>query len=189
MPRIFSSRDIAKLVGADPSSINRWIDSGKLKAYRTPGGHRRVLLEELMVFLKTCGIPVPSELNPNKPLSVVLVDDDEMFLKTFKRALHRLDPKMEIRTCSSGIDALIQIGTEAPDAIVLDVLMPDLDGIEVCRKIRENPATSDTIIVAVTGRPDAATEERAKKAGASGYLQKPFKPKELLEAIGVPQSK
>lgn len=182
MPRIFSSRQVGKMVGADPSSVNRWIDSGRLKAYRTPGGHRRVLYDDLMVFLGEWGIPMPDELKPTN-LSLLLVDDDEQYLKSLRKALLRADKSLDIQTCSSGIEALIQLGSRRPDVIVLDVYMPGLDGVEVCRRIKTSPETQNIVVVANSGKPSPSLEKKVMEAGASAFLAKPFKPGALLDVI------
>jgi excisionase family DNA binding protein len=182
MPRIFSSRDVGKLVGADPSSVNRWIDSGRLKAYRTPGGHRRVLYEDLMGFLGEWGIPMPDELKSSN-LSILIVDDDESYMRSLRKALLRHDRNLDVQTCTSGIDALILLGSRKPDVILLDVFMPGFDGVEVCKQIKNNPETKNMMVIVNTGRPNASVEKRVKEAGASGFLTKPFKPTELMELI------
>jgi len=182
MPRIFSSRQVGKMVGADPSSVNRWIDSGRLKAYRTPGGHRRVLYDDLMRFLGEWGIPMPDELKPTN-LSLLLVDDDEQYLKSLRKALMRADKSLDIQTCSSGIEALIMLGSRRPDVVLLDVFMPGLDGVEVCRRIKTNADTQHVVVVANSGRPSGAMEKKMMEAGASAFLTKPFKPAVLLDAI------
>jgi excisionase family DNA binding protein len=182
MQRIYSSRDVGKMVGADPSSVNRWIDSGRLKAYRTPGGHRRVLHDDLLGFLGEWGIPIPDELRPTN-LSLLVVDNDEQYLKSLRRALLRIDRSLEIQTCTSGIEALILIGAQRPDVVLLDVYMPGLDGVEVCNRIKRNPATQDVLVIANTGRPSSQLEKRVLEAGAAACLTKPFKPVALLEIV------
>ena len=182
MTRIFSSRDVGRLVGADPSSVNRWIDTGKLNAYRTPGGHRRVRYPDLVDFLERCGMPLPDELVSQRR-SLLLVDDDPLFLRSMRRSLTRNDRNLKIETCGSGVEALILIGARRPDVVLLDVYMPGIDGAEVCEKIRSNPATAGVLVIAATGRPSPALERRMRRAGANVFLAKPFKAAAILDAI------
>lgn len=186
MSRAYSSREVAQLIGADPSSVNRWIDAGKMKAYRTPGGHRRVLDQDLRKFLDHCGMPLPHELEAPRPArrrSVLIVDDDKLFLRCMQRCLKRSDPGLEVETCTSGIEALIRIGAHLPDVVVIDVYMPGVDGVEVCEKLKSNPETRRTDVVAITGRPSQQLEERLQQAGASAVLVKPVTPERLLSVI------
>jgi excisionase family DNA binding protein len=182
MQRIYSSRQVGKLLGADPSSVNRWIDSGKLKAYRTPGGHRRVLHEDLLGFLDETGIPVPEEIQPTQ-LSILLVDDDEPYLRSLRKALLRLDRDLEVQTCTSGIEALILLGSRRPDAVLLDAAMPGLDGVEVCRRITSSPDTQNVKVIVSAAHPSPATEKRVLEAGAMAYLAKPLKANLLLDHL------
>jgi excisionase family DNA binding protein len=170
------------MVGADPSSVNRWIDSGRLKAYRTPGGHRRVLHDDLLRFLEEWGIPMPEELQPTS-LSILLVDNDEPYLKSLRKALLRGDRTLDVQTCTSGIEALIHIGTKRPDVVVLDANMPGVDGVEVCSRIKAHADTQGITVIMNTTRPSAQLEKRVLEAGASAFLVKPFKPVELLEIL------
>ncbi|MCC6748192.1 MAG: response regulator [Deltaproteobacteria bacterium] len=183
MARIYSSRKIGHLVGADPSSVNRWIDSGRLKAFRTPGGHRRVLYPDLLKFLDECGMPVPDELRSERR-SVLLVDEDDGAIKTLKRALTRSERSIEVHSCTSGIEALIHIGAKRPDVVVLEVAMPGLDGVEVCKRLKASSTTQDVAVILVTERPAAGLEKRALQAGAMAFLEKPVKPAVLLDYIG-----
>ena len=182
MPRIFSSRQVGKLVGADPSSVNRWIDSGKLNAYRTPGGHRRVLYEDLVLFLQQCGMPLPADLQPEHR-SLLIVDDDAAQLRSLRRALVRNDKSLEVDTCGSAVEALIKLGAQKPDVIVFDAGMPGLDGVEVCKRIKDNTGTENVMVIATAARPSAALEKRLLAAGASAFLAKPLKAAVILDAI------
>jgi len=186
MPRIYSSRQVGRLVGADPSSVNRWIDSGKLKAYRTPGGHRRVLYDDLIDFLEQCGMPLPEELQP-ETRSLLLVDDDALVLRSLKRGLQRADRSLDVQTCNSGVEALLTIGSQRPDVVVLDVYMPGIDGIEVCQKIKSNPETEGVIVIGLTGRPSPSVEKKMMKAGATAFYVKPVKAALILETIQPPR--
>jgi excisionase family DNA binding protein len=196
MTRVFSSREVAEIIGADPSSVNRWIDSGQIKAYRTPGGHRRVLAGELLAFLERCGMPIPEQLRSSEqlhgsdqpprseqPRRVLIVDDDTALSKTVSRALQQLDPHLEVACCTSGIEALLRIGALKPDVVVLDVFMPGLDGIAVCEKIKADAALPAVRVIAVTGKPNERVTRRIREAGADALLTKPFRPAALLEAI------
>src|SRR5438105_3853652 len=140
--KIYSSHEVGSLLQANPSTVIRWIDSGQLRAYRTPGGHRRVRERDLVAFLRQFDMPIPAELGATFQPRFLVVDDDPKFLKAIKRGVGKLFPGSEIDTSSNGIEALLKIGTSKPDVMVLDIYMPDLDGVEVCKKIKANPETA-----------------------------------------------
>lgn len=153
-----------------------------MKAYRTPGGHRRVLGGDLIEFLDRCGMPVPDLLR-KRPRRVLVVDDDTALLASLSRALRRLSPNLEVECCSSGIEALIRIGTLQPDVVVLDVFMPGIDGVAVCEKIKADPELPHVKVIAVTGRPSTRVARRVHDAGADAILVKPLRASALLAAI------
>lgn len=171
------------MVGADPSSVNRWIDSGRLKAYRTPGGHRRVLAEDLVSFLGELGIPLPSELRPAGSFSLLLCDGEDASLKTLRKGLLRLERELEIRTCTSALEALIQTGIRRPDVLLIDVALGGIDATEVCRRIKANPETRAVVLIASAARATTQLENKLREAGAIGLLGKPVKPAALLELV------
>ncbi|MFN7132588.1 MAG: response regulator, partial [Myxococcales bacterium] len=127
-PAIFTTYDIGRMTGTDPTTVHKWIDKGLLRGYRTPGGHRRVRGEDLRTFLLSHKMPVPKELGGADSLRVLLVDDDAAVLKNLTKALKRLRPTWEIVALDSGIEALLRMHALAPDVVVSDVFMPELDG-------------------------------------------------------------
>jgi len=171
------------MLGVSPSTVLSWIDRGLLSAHRTPGGHRRVERAELVRFLRDNAIPIPRELLSVS--SILIVDDDAAFLRATERDLRRRAPHLEIRCTSSPLDALLQISTQRPHAVLLDAHMPGMHGVEVCRRLREAPATADLLIVAVTGdtSPELAAAFRA--AGAAAVFTKPLDARALLQKLGV----
>jgi excisionase family DNA binding protein len=180
MRRVYSSREVGKMVGADPSSVNRWIDSGRLKAYRTPGGHRRVMPEDLSAFLGGLGIPLPDELRPAGRFSLLIQESDEANLKALRKGLLRLERELDLRACTSALDALIQIGIRRPDVLLLDAAS-GVDAAEICRRVKANPETRAVALIAAAARPTTALESKLREAGALGLLPKPVKPAVLLE--------
>lgn len=154
----FSSFQIGKMLNVSRQAVNQWIDKGYIKSYRTPGGHRRVKREDLLTFLKTRSIPVPDILiQETEPAAaafapkIMLLDDDNDFLTLLQHAIMEKLPTAQIAGLNDGYDALVSIGAAQPDLLVLDMRMPNIDGTEVCRRLKENPITSDLPIIIVTG--------------------------------------
>lgn len=90
----------------------------------------------------------------------------------------------EVAIARDGSEAIRLAGTLRPDLIVLDVMLPSVDGFEVCRRIRDNPETRDTKILMLTARGRESEVEKGMVAGANAYLTKPFATKELVKAVG-----
>jgi excisionase family DNA binding protein len=182
--RIYTSHEVSSLLQMNPTTVIRWIDQGQIKAYRTPGGHRRVCERDLLAFLKSYNMPIPAELTPVEAPRFLLVDDDPKFLRALRRGLAKHFAGSEIDTSTNGIEALLKIGTLRPNVVVLDIYMPEVDGIEVCRKIKENKQTSHVEVVGMTGRPSADVERKIREAGAKALLTKPFTASQLASALG-----
>jgi excisionase family DNA binding protein len=168
-----STFQVAELLGVDPGSVSNWIDRGLLGAYRTPGGHRRTRREDLLAFLKSHGMPVPKELAP-KAFRIVVVDDQPAMTQMIAKAIKIEHPDFEVIEAHDGFGAGAVIATQKPHVVILDVRMPGMDGLQVCRMIKSNPATKNATILAITAYPSEEVEADMLKAGASRVLTKPL---------------
>src|SRR5438128_159840 len=109
-PQFFTTYDIGRMTGTDPTTVHKWIDKGLMRGHRTPGGHRRVRGDDLRAFLTSHQMPVPKELGGAEVLRVVVVDDDADALKTTGKALKKLKPDWDVVTFDSGVKALLSLG-------------------------------------------------------------------------------
>ena len=184
-PQFFTTYDIGRMTGTDPTTVHKWIDKGLMRGHRTPGGHRRVRGDDLKVFLVAHQMPIPRELGGSDVLRVVVVDDDADVLKTVSKAIKRLKPAWEVVTFDSGVKALLSLGKATPDVLVLDLFMPECDGFAVCKQIRSNADAANVRLIAVTGRFSSDVEKKAISAGANAVMKKPVVGPELVEAIEV----
>src|SRR2546426_7876591 len=124
---------IARLCQVTPATVAHWIDQGYLKGHRTPTGHRRVEVDDLLTFLREHGMPVPPELETETPEArdaIVLVEDDKSYGKLLMRAIEMADFKADVTLAPTGMDGLIEIGRVHPSVIVLDYSLPDLNADE-----------------------------------------------------------
>ena len=182
-PQIFTTYDIGRMTGTDPTTVHKWIDKGLLRGYRTPGGHRRVQGEDLRAFLSQHRMPIPKELGGAASLRVMIVDGEQQALKSISKALKRLKPAWNLVLCESGVGALLQLPTSLPDVLVYDLEVVDADGLAVCRQLRDNTETSAVKVLAVSAHATPELEKRATAAGVSACLKKPLVPGELISAI------
>jgi excisionase family DNA binding protein len=177
----YTTQDVAKVLSASRTSVQRWIDSGSLKAFKTPGGHRRVTQRELVAFLRRQGAPVPASLLSR--VRLLVVDDDAHFLKALKPLMKSLSSVVEVDVVDNGVDALLKIGAGEVDAVLLDATMPQLDGLQVLEKLKGNQATAEVVVLGMSGRPDEKLEQKFLKAGAAKFLVKPVTPKAIFDAL------
>lgn len=182
MGRTLSTFKIAQLLQVNPSSVANWVDQGLLSAHRTPGGHRRVSVENLVRFLREHKMPVPQDLL-SKPTSVLVVDDEPALTQMITRALKSANPDFDINEAHDGFRAGQMVATLKPDVVILDLRMPGMDGFEVCRLIKSQENTQHALVLAMTAFPSPDSERRIRECGASAFFTKPLNIEELLAAV------
>jgi two-component system, OmpR family, response regulator len=169
----YTTFEISQICGVNPTTVQNWVKGKKLKAFQTPGGHRRVSREDLVSFMKEFGMPIPSDLMQAPPL-IMLVDDEIEILDMLESVITSGSEEVKIVTAQSGVEALLMIGESKPALLILDIMMPGMNGHEVCQKLKANPSTRNIKIVAITGDHDPAVKERILSAGADLFFTKPI---------------
>ncbi len=170
MAQFYTTKQISELCGVHITTAIRWINAGELRAFRTPGGRRRVAGEDLREFLRKLKLPLPDALKEGK-LSVLVIDEDGAQLKTAQRALKATDG-FEVATTTSALEALLTIGNEQPQVVVLDLGLTAVDAWELLTVVKKTPITSHIAVVAVTNKPTTDVEARAHEIGAAACLGK-----------------
>lgn len=165
---IYTTHEVSRLLHVNPRSVINWIEQSLLQSYRTPGGHRRIRHDDLMAFLRKHQIPTPASLVADK-FSILIVDDDQEIIDLLKAYLERQAP-YEIATAADGITALIEVGRVKPDLLVLDIMIPGVDGVEVCRRIKAD-SSNKTAIIAISGTTER--QSQVLEAGADAFMLKP----------------
>lgn len=180
----FTTFDISRILGVYPTTVANWVDKGSLKAFVTPGGHRRIEARTLSKFLKHHKMPVPPELEKilaKGRTKVLIVEDNIKVLSSIKDCLKRKKGKYEIGIAMDGFEAGRAVSDFKPDVVVLDIRLPGIDGFRVCQLIRESDR--NTGIIAMSGFHSDETKKRILAAGANAYLKKPFHMDQLIREI------
>jgi len=181
---VFTTFEAAKLCHVSPLSIINWVNAGRLPAFRTPGGHRRIRREDLGRFMRENGIPLPEELRDGSGRKRVLVVDDEPAIRdVIAENLSRRPNSYDVMTAADGFEAGRLVATFRPDAVLLDLRMPGLDGFQVCRTIKGDSETAWTVVIAMTGYHTPETEARILECGADRCLAKPIEPSAVAAVI------
>lgn len=182
---LYTTHDISRLLQVDPSTVSKWIDRGILLAFRTPGGHRRVRSADLRTFLITHQMPVPEELGSGT-VKLLVVDDERQQLDALKRAFKPYAAQVELTLTSSGVEALLVVSENKPHGMLIDLNMPDIDGLEVCRRIRARKPLESVRLITMTSNLTPELAEQSREAGALACLAKPFEVQQVLELFRVP---
>jgi excisionase family DNA binding protein len=181
---VFTTFEAAKLCHVSPLSIINWVNAGRLPAFRTPGGHRRIRREDLARFMRENGIPLPEELRDGSGRARVLVVDDEAGIRdVIAESLSRRATPYDVMTAADGFEAGRLVATFRPDVVLLDLRMPGLDGFQVCRTIKGDSETASTVVIAMTGYHTQETEARILECGALRCLCKPIEPSAIATVI------
>jgi excisionase family DNA binding protein len=173
---IYTTHEVSRLLHVNPRSVINWIEQSLLPSYRTPGGHRRIRHDDLLAFLRKHQIPTPASLVDGK-FNILIIDDEEDIVKIIQRFFER-QGGYTIASASDGITALIEVGRIKPDLLILDIMIPGVDGIEVCRRIKAD-TINRTAIIAISGQRE--NEKTILQAGADAFLAKPLDLETLLE--------
>jgi excisionase family DNA binding protein len=168
----------AKYLGVAQSTMRKWSDLGRVSAFYTPGGHRRYRRSDLDRFLDRSG-PGTSTAPTEGPL-VLIVDDDER-LREYVRVNLEAEG-YEVREAGGADEALSALGERSPDLILLDVMMPQVDGWETLRQIQEHTGIGAIPVVMFSGKVDEQSAAEAEQRGAQGFIGKPFDPRALIES-------
>ena len=169
---VFTTGEAAEICKLSQQTIIRCFDSGQLEGFRVPGSKfRRIPRDKLIKFMKEHNIPMDA-LESDK-IKVLIVDDDPDIVELFVDALSR-DGRFEIRTASSGFDAGVEADRFKPDVIVLDYMLPDINGNVVCKTIRESEDLRKIRILIISGVVNKSEIDELLKAGADDFIRKPF---------------
>ncbi len=183
MEEILTVYTASRYCNVSPKTIINWIDAGHIKAYKTVGGHRRIRKPDLRAFMKGQGIPLPDGEMAGGRSRILIVDDDPIIVETLVMALEEEEHDYEIISAADGFEAGLQVNHFRPHLVILDIMMPDIKGYDVCRKIKENEETKDTKIIVLSAYLDDDKFKKMKEYGADLCFSKPLPLPRLKEAV------
>ncbi|UCE90498.1 MAG: response regulator [Pseudomonadota bacterium] len=175
-------QQVAELLMVSPVTVRQWAQRGEIDALTTPGGHRRFTLEAVKAFARKRGM----RLNPERSddvMRILVVDDDVELNAWLSEMLSAHDVATEIASAHNGFDAGVKLVSFKPHLILLDLMMPGLDGFDVCSSVREDPTKESTRVIAMTGYPSDENVQRILEAGAETCLAKPLDFDRLQEVV------
>jgi len=181
---VFTTFEVAKFCHVSPLSIINWVNAGRLAAFRTPGGHRRIRREDLLLFMRDNGLPIPDEFKRGSSRRRVLIVEEERNLRdALANHLSSRSRAYDVTTAATPFDAGRLLASQRPDIVVLDVRMPGLEGAEVCRTIKAGAEYAGTVIIATAVHHSEEAEARLIECGVARCFTKPLDPGALSEFI------
>ncbi len=172
------------MMGVSLRTAQLMVEQGVLQAWKTAGGHRRILLESVRRYLRERerGGTLPRE----SKLSILVVEDDAILREAYRHVIAHWELPVSVRLAENGFDALVMIGREIPDLLISDLDMPKLDGFEMLRKLRANQDLKAMDIIVVSGLDPA---EIARRGGLPADLTVLAKPVPFHELRGYVQAR
>jgi len=175
--------EVANLLMISPITVRQLAQKGELVAEATPGGHRRFLRHEVDRFAQRRGLTLLT--TDDDTLRILIVDDDKQFTNLLLEILKAHTPAVTTEISHDGFDAGMKIHSFRPNIVLLDIMMPKLNGIEVCHVIKNNQETRGIRIIGITGSPEQDNVKKIIDAGAEICLRKPINSRTLLNTIGI----
>lgn len=183
MDEILTVAIAGKYCNVSSQTIINWIELGHIEAYKTVGGHRRIKKSTLESFMAKQGIPIPEKEPQDQLKRILVVDDDPIIVETLVQALEEDEHDYEVISASDGFEAGLQVNHFKPHVLILDIMMPDIKGYEVCKKIKSNPDTRGTKIIVLSAYLDEEKFKQMKDNGADVCFSKPLPLLQLKEEI------
>lgn len=172
MKNVFTTGEVAEVCGISQQTVIRCFDNGRLNGFRVPGSKfRRIPRDALVAFMKANGIPL-ANLDSGKR-RVLIVDDDVAIVEMLEDLLTR-DGRFEVRSASNGFEAGAMTSEFRPDILLLDYMLPDINGNIVCQRVRNDPNLAQTKIIIVSGAVAPSEVAQLMAAGADDFIKKPF---------------
>ncbi|TQK11879.1 response regulator [Herbaspirillum sp. SJZ107] len=185
-----STKQAASIIGVSHRTIQLWVESGILQAWKTAGGHRRITMQSVSrlvdqrreALAPSAAVPVAQQSTPSTRKKVLVVDDDTTLLRLYELEMMGWDVPIDIIKAQNGFEALIRIGADKPDLLISDLSMPGMDGFRMIRTLRLDPAHAAMAIVVVSGL-DKATVGSMGLPADIPFFSKPVPFRDLREAV------
>ena len=178
---VFTTGEAAKICKVSQQTIIRCFDNGSLKGFRVPGSRfRRIPRDQLFAFMRDNGIPTDA-LESGKR-KILIVDDDEELVELLSDVFEK-DARFDVRTANNGFDAGMLVKEYRPDLVVLDVMLPDINGKEVCQRVRSDKTLETVKIICISGMVEQDKVAELRAAGADDFMHKPFNVERLLDRV------
>lgn len=152
--KVVSTREAAKILGVSLRTVQLWVESGVLKAWKTAGGHRRVTLNSINAVMadrqESLAPQTPAPKNDNKLFHILLVEDDDAIRNLFYYFFSSWKHPVRIETASNGFEGLISLGREIPDLLITDLNMPSMNGFDMIRHLKKSKQFGQLKIIILT---------------------------------------
>lgn len=171
-----STTEAARRLGVSTPTVQRWVDAGLLRAWKTPGGHRRIEAASVQALQAAPRTDVTR-------LDVVIVDDNPVDRELMEAAVHEALPAAQVGVFDDGVPALLAIGRHAPSVVITDIVLPHMDGLEVVRRLAALPQARPALLIVVSATVPQAQARAGGLPADAVFLRKPLDARALVELL------
>lgn len=171
---VLNTKEAARLLRVSQSAMKNYVRSGAIRAFSTPGGHYRIYKKDLEEFIE-------KQKASGGFKKILIVDDDPNIIDVLQFTLE--SEGYEVISANSAVKLGIKAVTEEPDLILLDLMMPGIDGYDACFNLKNDPTTSHIPVILLTGVDLRAVKNNYEKVKAHDYILKPFDFKDVLAKV------
>ena len=183
----YTPNEVAQLFMVSPVTVRQWAQKGLLHASLTAGGHRRFLHHDLIRFAQERGLTLnwPGRAGAR----ILIVEDDAQQAAYIYELLHGRPGIDAVEIATSGFEAGHRLHVFKPNLVLLDLMMPGIDGFAVCRSLKSDPETNAIRVIAVTGYASPENIRHILDAGAEACLPKPVDTAHLLALLHLDEGR
>lgn len=175
-----TTREAAEALGICVRTAQLWVEQGRLRAWKTPGGHRRILRESVNAQLrareKECGVSLEG-------FDILIVEDEPIQRQLLQKKIASLGSEINVRTAYNGVEGLIKIGERQPNVLITDLLMPGLDGFHLLKTLVDSPLLRPLQIIVITSLADEEIAEQGGLPAGVATFHKPVRVAALLTML------
>jgi len=172
--QILTPNQVAELMMVSPATVRQWASKGLIKALTTPGGHRRFRMSDIVLFAQKKGVTLNIDDDSESLTSILIAEDDKQFAGYLEELVKSFDDNLRVKVANDGFETGRLIHTFHPNLILMDLMMPMMDGFETCKSIKSDPETAQIQIIAMTGYGSEKNQKRILELGAEDCLLKPI---------------
>jgi excisionase family DNA binding protein len=180
LDKLLTPNEVAELLMVSPTTVRFWAQKDAIKAKTTPGGHRRFKMQDVEEFAASRGMKLQSD---RSKLRVLIVDDDIQMARYLDDFLGDFENKFEVEIANYSFEAGLKVRSFNPHVVLLDLMMPGLDGFQVCQMMKADISMKKITVIAMTGYPSDENKQKIKAAGAEYCLPKPIDTEALMKIL------
>ena len=179
--KLLTPNEVAELLHVSPTTVRFWAQKGDLKALTTPGGHRRFEYDAVEEFASNRGVSLQQHSTGRR---ILIIDDDLTFGRYLLDLFAGIEG-VEVELANFSFEAGLKVRSFKPDTVLLDVMMPGVNGFQVCQMMKSDPGLKGIRIIGMTGYPSDENIGKMLGAGAEVCLEKPIDTTELMMVLNL----